>query len=332
MGKNSGTVRNSSTGYCKLGYDSSFLFHEQPFRSRETPLFFGYNGDTLYGVMHHSCCPEINTGIVICTPFFMEKMEAYSLLANLARQLAMNGYPVLRFNYRGYGESKGEWGENSIPEYLEDIDEAIHLLRRETGVQSVGLLGVRMGASLSLMKLMKDNSISFAIAVEPVIHGKTYVRDLLRMNMAEQLLDKRKVRTGLRELVGNIQSGGVVYTAWFPLNRKHYEALMDVDLLQEINHVHTPLALFAIRCPHTAGQPVREFYDKIRPVSGKSIYREIECPPFWKQTPRLVRRIPALSEAVLTWLDELSTDNTFHDPPSERSFRPGKLPVAPLVP
>ena len=68
----------------------------------------------------------------------------------LARSLALAGYPVLRFDYRGMGDSGGEL--KSFLHVREDVEEAITALMRELpAVKQICLWGLCDGASAALM-------------------------------------------------------------------------------------------------------------------------------------------------------------------------------------
>lgn len=299
--------KDMDAGNGNLQCDSSVLLHELPFRSNETPLFFGDGRDNLYGVLHLPPDTPRETGVVFCTPFYTDTMEAHGILVNLARYLAENRFPVLRFDYRGCGESDGEWSEYFISDYLEDIDTALELLRDRTGVQAAGLLGLRMGGTLALMKLAGRRPASFAVALEPIIRGARYMQDLLRLKTAEQLKDMRGVRTGMARLTEAILAGDEVVIGGFIITRKQYDTLMAIDLAEYAKAITMPAALFALRNPQSPGEQIRELFEELQPVHADALFREIDCPPFWRQTPCLVRRIPALFEAILEWLNRIDS-------------------------
>ncbi len=289
-------------------HDPTFLWRENSFHANETPLLFGYGGNTLYGVIY---CPVKATscpGVIICPPLFTEAMESHGVLVNLARLLAERGYPTLRFDYRGTGESEGQWEEYSIPEYLADIGEASVLLRRKTGGRPIGILGVRMGATMALMKAAEDNSFSFAALIEPVTHGERYVTDLLRLNVAQQLRDFQKVTAGPGKLAEIIQAGNEIMIAGFTLNRERYNTLAAIDLFEYGARISVPSALFSFRTSRAADTSAEKLFETIRSVSPGSIFHRIDRLPFWRQTPRLIRRIPELFDILTEWIHGIASE------------------------
>ena len=112
----------------------------------ETPFFFKTHNYNLFGVFHE---PETNkhskpsVGIVFCHPFAEEKLISHRVMVNLARKLTEAGFYCLRFDYMGHGDSDGNFEASTIETRLSDIHCAERFLRERTGVDKVGLLGVR---------------------------------------------------------------------------------------------------------------------------------------------------------------------------------------------
>ena len=69
----------------------------------------------------------------------------------MARALAAAGYPVLRFDVRGMGDSSGPL--HDFLDQTPDVAAAIEALCREAGVQRVMLWGLCDGASAALLYL-----------------------------------------------------------------------------------------------------------------------------------------------------------------------------------
>lgn len=86
--------------------------------------------------------------VLLLPPFFHEGQRSYRLFALLADALAARGVSVLRFDYRGSGESSGEDAEFLPSRALDDADAMLALLRQHAGVP-ITVVGVRAGALLA---------------------------------------------------------------------------------------------------------------------------------------------------------------------------------------
>lgn len=141
----------------------------------ETPGYFAASDSTpLYGVYH---APESasKVPVLVAPSLFEERKSAYAALASLARALAAAGHPVLRFDYRGSGESGGEPGARRWPDLAADLAAARNALREMSGKEAVALLGLRLGATLCLVEGAKLNAKA-VVALAPVIKGAAQAR------------------------------------------------------------------------------------------------------------------------------------------------------------
>ncbi len=91
---------------------------------------------------------EAHASVLLVPPFFHEWQRSYRLFALLADALASRGVRVLRFDYRGTGDSSGEDAEFLPSRALDDADAMLALLR-EYGPAPITLIGVRAGALLA---------------------------------------------------------------------------------------------------------------------------------------------------------------------------------------
>jgi pimeloyl-ACP methyl ester carboxylesterase len=89
-------------------------------------------------------------GIVLCSAFGYEELCSRRTMHDLAEALARAGLLVLRFDYHGTADSAGS-GEDPerVATWIANIGAAVDLIRRETGVGEVALVGLRLGALLA---------------------------------------------------------------------------------------------------------------------------------------------------------------------------------------
>jgi|JI8StandDraft_2_1071088.scaffolds.fasta_scaffold15925_2 hypothetical protein len=86
--------------------------------------------------------------LLVVPPFFHEWQRCYRIFALLADALARRDITVLRFDYRGTGDSSGTDDDFLPSRALDDADAALALLR-ERCPAPVTLLGIRAGALLA---------------------------------------------------------------------------------------------------------------------------------------------------------------------------------------
>lgn len=112
---------------------------------REDAITFPCAGETLVGVLHHpGLAAERAVVIVVGGPQY--RAGAHRQYVMLARALAEAGVPVLRFDYRGMGDSTGTF--RGFEECGEDIAAAVDALcERLPAVREVVLWGLCDGAT-----------------------------------------------------------------------------------------------------------------------------------------------------------------------------------------
>lgn len=136
------------------------------------PLFFGDRGHELYGVYH---MPETEApgqvGVVLCQPVLHEYVDARRALRALAESLARAGLHVLRFDYRGTGDSQGAGDRCDVAAWTADIETAMEELKASRGLAAVGLMGLRFGATLAAQVAVRRDDIPFMVLWEPIVKG-----------------------------------------------------------------------------------------------------------------------------------------------------------------
>src|SRR5579862_9363032 len=87
-------------------------------------------------------------GVVICNPFGHEGPWCHKGIRYLAEELSAYDIPVLRFDYWATGDSAGVDGDaHRLDAFVADIVAAVERLKEQTGVTSVTLCGLRLGAT-----------------------------------------------------------------------------------------------------------------------------------------------------------------------------------------
>jgi pimeloyl-ACP methyl ester carboxylesterase len=144
------------------------------------PLYFGNSERPLYGVYHPPRTRDARAqGIVLCYPLGQEYMRAHRAFRQLAILLSKSGFPVLRFDYFGTGDSGGESDAGTFDQWLSDIGTAIDELKDNAGVERVSLVGLRLGASLAARVQAARTDVSSVVLWDPIVIGASYLAELI---------------------------------------------------------------------------------------------------------------------------------------------------------
>lgn len=145
------------------------------------PFFIERDRAQLFGSYHPPAGNQCRTsGVVLCYPVGQEYIRAHRSFLQLAQKLSGKGLASLRFEYVGCGDSSGDQADWTLPEWLEDIQAATRELRRLSGVSSVYLIGLRLGASLALLAAPHCPGLAGLVLWEPIVRGRDFIRELER--------------------------------------------------------------------------------------------------------------------------------------------------------
>jgi len=120
---------------------------------KEKIVRFGEYG--LAGVFH-SPNEKPSACVIACHGFYSSKdSEKY---VRIGRRFCGEGLAVLRFDFRGCGESGGLFEETSLTGRIEDLESALDFVE-EQGYESVGVMGSSLGGTVSILTAAKDKRV-----------------------------------------------------------------------------------------------------------------------------------------------------------------------------
>lgn len=147
--------------------------------SQEIAVSFLCDRNRLYGVLHRPCQPS-DEGILILAGRPALRSGRHRLFVLLARAWAEAGIPVMRFDYRGSGDSEGEMG--TLDQTHEDISAAVDAFQSNLpGLQKVVLWGQCGGAADAILYAPRDGRVSGIVLANPWIYDSR-VRSLVALH------------------------------------------------------------------------------------------------------------------------------------------------------
>jgi len=133
--------------------------------SGETPLVISCGEERLAAVLHAGR-PDATVGVVIVVGGPQYRVGAHRQFVMMARRMAAGGFPVLRFDCRGMGDSEGE--PRSFEQLDEDVRAALDCFASEApSVTKLILLGLCDAASASLMYVERDDRVTGLVLLNP---------------------------------------------------------------------------------------------------------------------------------------------------------------------
>ncbi|MDP3537330.1 MAG: hydrolase 2, exosortase A system-associated [Azonexus sp.] len=158
--------------------------------SISTPHPFFLDGKTgrIFALYHEPIGEVKPWGNVLIIPAFNEEMNrCRSMVTIQAQALARLGVGTLLVDLYGTGESDGEYGDARWEIWIENVLQGIEWLEEKPG-GCTALLGIRLGVPLALAALRQEsNKKRSLIAWQPVVDGKTYFTQFMRMRIAANM-------------------------------------------------------------------------------------------------------------------------------------------------
>ncbi len=145
----------------------------------------------LFGTMHLPI--EKGTNKAPCVLFLHgfggNKVGKYRLFVRMSELLSKNGIASLRIDFRGAGDSEGDFSEMSIQTQLEDALCAIQYLvnHEEVDPSRIGILGRSMGGSIAVLCAGHVPQVKSIVLWAPVFDAKPWIE---KMNQNSNTQDR----------------------------------------------------------------------------------------------------------------------------------------------
>lgn len=131
----------------------------------ERALTLSSAGNQLSAI-HHPGADGARLGVLVIVGGPQYRVGSHRQFVHLARSLASQGIPVLRFDVAGMGDSEGE--KRSFDQLNTDIHVAIdNFMAQSAGLEGVVLWGLCDGASAALIYASGDNRVQGLVLLNP---------------------------------------------------------------------------------------------------------------------------------------------------------------------
>lgn len=134
-----------------------------------TPVVFpNRDGLKLFGMFHEPSGPRQSTVILLLSPGVKMRVGPSRLYMRMTEAFLALGFPVLRFDFHGMGDSEGEIAEDSLAavynsvhdgRFVGDVLAAMDWLEAERGVSRIVLAGLCGGAVTGLLAGAQDRRV-----------------------------------------------------------------------------------------------------------------------------------------------------------------------------
>lgn len=143
------------------------------------PLHVDTPSGWCFGWYHPPAQPWRDLAVVLCPPIGHEAVCSQPSYLQLASHFADAGFPVLRFDWQGTGDSSGDDHEpGRVDAWLASVQAAIAEARGRSGAAHVALFGLRLGATLATAAAARCGGVDSLVLWAPCATGRAFVREL----------------------------------------------------------------------------------------------------------------------------------------------------------
>jgi pimeloyl-ACP methyl ester carboxylesterase len=132
---------------------------------------------TMDGMFGHLHPASGETGVVFCAPWGFDALCTVKFHRLIATDLARRGYPAIRFDYPGEGDSLPVDAGASFDAWVTGAVRAAKELRSRTGCSRVLYYGMGIGAAVALRAGKQDANLAGYVLAASALSGRRYLRE-----------------------------------------------------------------------------------------------------------------------------------------------------------
>ena len=266
----------------------------------EESRFIFVEGDPLFTVLHTPAASGSH-GVVCCHPLGEEKLWSHRVLVSFARELAERGFAVLRFDFRGEGESGRDFVQSDVESRVADVHGAINALREAVpGLTSISLVGLRFGGSVAALAASRRDDVGRIVVWDPVPDGEAYMQAVLRINIAAQMTLHRRVIADREAMVAELEAGRPVNIEGYSLGLALFKEAAALQLADVLQRYRGRTLLVQIGAE---AAPPRKDLAALTADAPRVETRRVPEEPFWREIKTYYQRADRLFPVTFEWLE-----------------------------
>lgn len=256
-------------------------------------FYFGGDDKPLFGIYHVP--PKSSTrsiAILLVPSIEQEAIRGHRAYRQLAIRLSRLGFPVMKFDYWGTGDSKGEGALKGLAQWQSDISAGITELKTRSKRDKVCLAGLRLGASLATLAT-ETTPIEGLALWEPVINGERYVEALAEWH-------QDKLRFFLSDMPSFTVNDQPTELLGLAINKPFLDDLRKIDLLKLNHHPANQIVIVE----HQEQPEVAAFKTHLQQWGIDVQHRTANDPRVWTDDPDKALVPNQILQNLVSWFSE----------------------------
>lgn len=209
--------------------------HRQAQWELREPVVFENEGQKIFGTLHRPLPLRRTPAILMCHGFGGNKVGRYRIYVSIAEYLARRGIASLRIDFRGSGDSEGDFAAMTVDTEVSDALKGLHFLRNHPSIDpaQIGILGNSFGGPVAVLAAQRDGQIRSMALLAALFNGRPWKDrwDQLMINGPTE-----EARLELTRILDGQAPGPEFYRGLFTLNLQ--PALKDLEGIPLL-HIHS---------------------------------------------------------------------------------------------
>jgi exosortase A-associated hydrolase 2 len=243
------------------------------------------NGLNLFGMLYQPDNAIINSqtnGFIICHPFAEEKKSSQRVLVEIAQHLCEQGCVVCMFDMSGCGDSQGAFKDSSLSDWVMDIQTSISYFKEQTQLETIGLIGLRLGGYLCLVCAQQDLSINKLVLIQPTLDPHKYLKRSLRQKLIKELHTSGSVVSNRNKLFNTLEADISIDFDGYEISSHFFKDLVNNHNNLKLNF-NKNLSLFEISLKDTISKEYQRLITEFEHKDKTIFYKHIKMAPFWSK-------------------------------------------------
>jgi pimeloyl-ACP methyl ester carboxylesterase len=204
----------------------------------ERPGYFEVPGAHLYTVLHPA--PNPVARVLLAGPFASERHFSYHPWVRWARYLAARNIEVLRFDYRGIGESTGGFEETAFEDWEQDVRLLAEWLGRRSPEAPLLLHGLELGAIFAAKAFEDGIGDGLLLWSPPATANQALRSSLLLWAGLEQMWESSENRTSASDYIRQMEQGNTIEVQGYRWSSRLWRDSFEVRLPAEVAGENAP--------------------------------------------------------------------------------------------
>lgn len=177
---------------------------QKPFEIRD-PVLLSNQGQKIFGVIHRPLAQISCPAVLLCHGFAGNKSGKFRMYVRLAEELSKAGIIALRYDFRGSGDSEGEFTDMTITSEISDAMVAMRFLENDPQVDKkrIGLFGRSLGGVVGVMVAAHSGKVKSIALWSPAFSGRQWQEKWIKFQDPSTPPEKREELT---KFEGNVAS------------------------------------------------------------------------------------------------------------------------------